>query len=81
MRTPLPPVPQEKLLLPPVDEGRKNDSDLPRRELTEMLFPVSAKDLAASTLLDSNSGGAGGKPKKAAEFSLESFRLLPPPSI
>lgn len=78
VRTPLPPAPQEKLLLPQVDEGRKKDSDLPRRELTGMVFPASAKDLAASTLLDSNRGGAGGRPKNAAEFLFQSIRLLLP---
>jgi hypothetical protein len=78
VRTPLTPAPHEKLLFPPVDDGKKKDSDRPLRELSGIVFPASAKDVAASILLDSKSGDAGGKPKNAAESFPASLRLLPP---
>lgn len=79
VRTPPPPALQEKLLLPQVDDGRKKDSDRSLRRPLEIVLPVSARDLAASTLFDSNSGGAGGRPKNEVETLFESLRLLPPP--
>ena len=79
VRTPPPPALQEKLLLPQVDDGRKKDSDRSLRRPLEIVPPVSARDLAASTLLDSNSGGAGGRPKNEVETFFESLRLLPLP--